>query len=219
MDMNIILLGPPGAGKGTQANILIKKFKIPQISTGDILRRAVKDQTPMGIKAKAYMDSGALVPDEVVVGIVGERLTQADCAAGFILDGFPRTVAQADALKQMLVSHGKSIEHVVSIEVDRDELMQRVTGRRTCKGCGRGYHSVFDPPKSAGKCDECGNELYQRDDDSETTMAKRLSVYDEQTSPLVTYYDNEGLLRRVQGMGTIDEIQSAIMGVLERGCR
>ena len=217
--MNIILLGPPGAGKGTQANILIKKFKIPQISTGDILRRAVKDQTPMGVKAKAFMDSGALVPDEVVVGIVGERLTQADCAVGFILDGFPRTVAQADALKNMLVVSGKSIEHVVSIEVNRDELLQRVTGRRTCKGCGRGYHIIFDPPKSAGKCDECGNELYQRDDDSEATMAKRLSVYDEQTAPLVTYYGNENLLRRIQGTGSIDEIQSAILSVLEGDCR
>ncbi|RII25868.1 MAG: adenylate kinase [Geobacter sp.] len=217
--MNIILLGPPGAGKGTQANILIKKFGIPQISTGDILRRAVKDQTPMGVKAKAFMDSGALVPDEVVVGIVGERLVQADCAAGFILDGFPRTVAQADALKSMLISNGKSIEHVLSIEVNRDELLQRITGRRTCRGCGRGYHIVFDPPKSAGKCDECGNELYQRDDDSEATMAKRLSVYDEQTAPLVSYYGNENLLRRIPGMGSIDEIQSAILGVLEGGCR
>lgn len=217
--MNIILLGPPGAGKGTQANILIKKFGIPQISTGDILRRAVKDQTPMGVKAKAFMDSGALVPDEVVVGIVGERLVQADCAAGFILDGFPRTVAQADALKSMLVSNGKSIEHVVSIEVNRDELLQRITGRRTCRGCGRGYHILFDPPRSTGKCDECGNELYQRDDDSEATMAKRLSVYDEQTAPLVSYYDNENLLRRIPGMGSIDEIQSAILGVLEGGRR
>ena len=217
--MNIILLGPPGAGKGTQANILIKKFKIPQISTGDILRRAVKDQTPMGVKAKAFVDSGALVPDEVVVGIVGERLTHADCAAGFILDGFPRTVAQADALKNMLVTSGKSIEHVVSIEVNRDELLQRVTGRRTCKGCGRGYHIIFDPPKSAGKCDECGNELYQRDDDSEATMAKRLSVYDEQTAPLVSYYGSENLLRRIQGTGSIDEIQSAILGVLEGDSR
>lgn len=173
----------------------------------------------MGVKAKAFMDSGALVPDEVVVGIVGERLVQADCAAGFILDGFPRTVAQADALKSMLISNGKSIEHVLSIEVNRDELLQRITGRRTCRGCGRGYHIVFDPPKSAGKCDECGNELYQRDDDSEATMAKRLSVYDEQTAPLVSYYGNENLLRRIPGMGSIDEIQSAILGVLEGGCR
>lgn len=215
--MNIILLGPPGAGKGTQAKILTKKFGIPQISTGDILRGAVKDQTPMGIKAKGFMDSGALVPDEVVVGIVEERLAQADCVNGFILDGFPRTVAQADALKNMLISHGKSIEHVISVEVNKEELLQRITGRRTCRGCGRGYHLVFDPPKVAGKCDECDNELYQRDDDSEGTMRKRLDVYEVQTAPLVAYYGSEFLLRRVQGTGSIDGIQQAILKILDGG--
>jgi adenylate kinase len=213
--MNIILLGPPGAGKGTQAKILSKKFKIPQISTGDILRGAVKDQTPMGIKAKGFMDAGALVPDGVVVGIVEERLAKEDCIDGFILDGFPRTVAQADALKDMLVSHGKAIEHVVSVEVDREELLQRITGRRTCRGCGRGFHIVFDPPRLVGKCDECGDELYQRDDDSEETMRKRLNVYDEQTAPLIAYYNNESLLRSIQGTGSIDEIQQALLRILE----
>lgn len=213
--MNIILLGPPGAGKGTQAKILSKKFKIPQISTGDILRSAVKDQTPMGIKAKGFMDAGALVPDGVVVGIVEERLAKEDCIDGFILDGFPRTVAQADALKDMLVSHGKAIEHVVSVEVDKEELLQRITGRRTCRGCGRGFHIIFDPPSLVGKCDECGDELYQRDDDSEETMRKRLNVYDEQTAPLIAYYSNESLLRSIQGTGSIDEIQQALLRILE----
>lgn len=213
--MNIILLGPPGAGKGTQAKILAKKFNIPQISTGDILRGAVKDQTPMGIKAKGFMDAGALVPDGVVVGIVEERLAKEDCSSGFILDGFPRTVAQADALKEMLVSHGKVIEHVVSVEVDKEELLQRITGRRTCRGCGKGFHTVFDPPKIAGKCDECGDELYQRDDDSEETMRKRLDVYDAQTAPLIAYYTNESLLRGIQGTGSIESIQQSLLKVLE----
>ncbi|GFE59210.1 adenylate kinase [Geobacter sp. AOG1] len=213
--MNIILLGPPGAGKGTQAKILAKKFKIPQISTGDILRGAVKDQTPMGIKAKGFMDAGALVPDSVVVGIVEERLAKEDCFDGFILDGFPRTVAQADALKEMLVSHGKAVEHVISVDVNKEELLQRITGRRTCKGCGRGYHTVFDPPRVDDKCDECGDGLYQRDDDSEETMRKRLDVYEEQTAPLVTYYSNESLLRSIRGTGSIEEIQQAILRILE----
>lgn len=215
--MNLILLGPPGAGKGTQAKILTKRFAIPQISTGDILRGAVKEQTAMGLKAKSYMDSGALVPDEVVVGIVRERIAQPDCINGFILDGFPRTVAQADALKQMLAGLGKSIEHVLSIEVDKEELLGRITGRRTCRSCGRGYHIVFDPPKEAGKCDECGGELYQRDDDREETMRNRLAVYDEQTAPLIAYYAQESLLRSIKGIGSIEEIQHSILNVVE-GC-
>jgi adenylate kinase len=215
--MNLILLGPPGAGKGTQAKILTKRFGIPQISTGDILRGAVKEQTAMGLKAKGYMDSGALVPDEVVVGIVRERIAQPDCINGFILDGFPRTVAQADALKQMLAGLGKSIEHVLSIEVDKEELLGRITGRRTCRSCGRGYHIVFDPPKEAGKCDECGGELYQRDDDREETMRNRLAVYDEQTAPLIAYYAQESLLRSIKGIGSIEEIQHSILNVVE-GC-
>jgi len=215
--MNIILLGPPGAGKGTQAKILTKKYMIPQISTGDILRAAVKDQTPMGIKAKAFMDNGALVPDEVVVGIVEERLAKADCAGGFILDGFPRTVAQADALKKMLVDHGRAIEHVISVDVDKEELLQRITGRRTCRGCGRGYHVTFDPPTASSVCDECGGELYQRDDDREETIRTRLAVYEQQTSPLITYYANESLLRSISGTGSIEDIQQAIITILEGG--
>jgi adenylate kinase len=215
--LNLILLGPPGAGKGTQAKILIKRYGIPQISTGDILRAAIKDQTPMGLKAKSFMDSGALVSDEVVVGIVEERLTKADCDKGFILDGFPRTVVQADALGEMLAKLGKTLDYVVSIEVDKGELLDRITGRRTCRGCGKGYHVQFDPPMVAGKCDECGGELYQRDDDSEDTMRNRLDVYEKQTAPLINYYDRKSLLRTVRGTGPIEEIQHKLLTILEGG--
>lgn len=213
--MNLILLGPPGAGKGTQAKILIKRYGIPQISTGDILRAAVKEQTPMGIRAKEFMDRGALVSDEVVVGIVEERLAKPDCGKGFILDGFPRTVKQADALSGMLGALGKTINHVISINVDKEELLERITGRRTCRNCGKGFHVRFDPPKVNGKCDECGGELYQRDDDSEGTMRNRLDVYEEQTAPLIAYYAKESLLRGISGIGSIDEIQTRLLSILE----
>jgi len=213
--MNLILLGPPGAGKGTQAKILIKKYGIPQISTGDILRAAVKEKTPMGVKAKTYMDSGVLVPDDVVVGIVAERLAKQDCAKGYILDGFPRTVAQADALTAMLRNNGTGIDHVVAITVDNEELLKRITGRRTCKGCGAGYHLLYDPPNQAGVCNECAGELYQRDDDREDTMRRRLEVYEEQTSPLIAYYAERKLLRTIDGMGDIEEIQQKLIGIIE----
>ena len=213
--MNLILLGPPGAGKGTQAKILIKKYGIPQISTGDILRSAVKEQTPMGVKAKGFMDSGALVPDEVVVGIVEERIGKPDCAEGYILDGFPRTVAQADSLTVMLRNKGAGVDHVIAITVDNEELLKRITGRRTCKGCGAGYHVLYDPPKQADVCNECGGELYQRDDDREETMRRRLEVYEEQTSPLIAYYTDRNLLRTVDGMGDIDDIQRKLIGLIE----
>lgn len=215
--MNIILLGPPGAGKGTQAKILAKSFQIPQISTGDILRGAVKERSPMGIKAREYMDAGALVPDEVVVGIVRERLAKPDCSTGFILDGFPRTVPQADALKVTLEGMARNIEHVISIVVDNEELLARITGRRTCRSCGRGFHTRFDPPKKAGVCDECGGELYQRDDDSDATMRNRLEVYDRQTAPLIEYYADESLLRTVNGTGSITDIQNSIVAVIKGG--
>ena len=214
--MNLVLLGPPGAGKGTQAKMLIQKYGIPQISTGDILRAAVKDQTPMGVKAKIFMDSGALVPDEVVIGIVEERLSKADCLNGFILDGFPRTVAQADALKKTLASLGRKIDHVLSIEVPRDDLLVRLSGRRTCRACGRGYHIVYDAPSNGKSC-ECGGELYQRDDDLEETIRRRLDVYEAQTAPLINYYGSESLLRTVNGVGTFDEIRSRIATFLG-GC-
>jgi len=213
--MKLILLGPPGAGKGTQAKMLTDRFGIPQISTGDILRAAVKEGTPMGVKAKAFMDAGGLVPDEVVVGIVRERLQKDDCAAGFILDGFPRTVAQADALKETLSGLGKELDAVISLEVDIEALVERLTGRRTCKECGRGYHVKFDPPKSAGLCDVCGGTLFQRDDDREETIRKRLEVYHEQTSPLAAYYRNDSLLTAIDGMREIDTVQRQILSALQ----
>lgn len=212
--MRLILLGPPGAGKGTQAKTITDDYGIPQISTGDILRAAVREGTAMGVRARAYMDSGALVPDEVVIGIVRERLEQPDCTAGFILDGFPRTVGQADALDASLAAMNYDLQVVVSLEVDEDSLVERLTGRRTCRSCGRGYHVSNDPPQQAGLCDQCGGELFQRDDDREETIRHRLSVYREQTSPLIDYYGRRGLLRSIDGMADIAEVRSAIRGIL-----
>lgn len=214
--MNLIFLGPPGAGKGTQASLLVRQYGVPQISTGDILRSAVANQTAMGVRAKSYMDAGALVPDEVVVGIVSERLAADDCRAGFILDGFPRTVAQADALSVMLERAGRSVEHVVSFEVDYAVLLDRLTGRRMCRGCGRGFHVVYDRPLAAGRCDSCGGELYQRDDDQEETIRRRLEVYDEQTVPLKMYYERASLLRKVDALGSIESVYQSIQNVLAR---
>lgn len=213
--MNLILLGPPGVGKGTQAKLLIDRFGIPQISTGDILRAAVKELTPMGAKAKGYMDSGALVPDEVVIGIVEERLAQADCQKGFILDGFPRTVPQADALGQVLSGMGKSIDHVVSLSVDKAELLKRLTGRRACANCGAGYHVDFAPSKVAGVCDACSGQLVQREDDKEETILNRLAVYEAQTAPLIAYYQAAGLLRSVDGLGTVERVQEDILAAVQ----
>lgn len=213
--MNLILLGPPGVGKGTQAKLLIDRFGIPQISTGDILRAAVKELTPMGIKAKGFMDSGALVPDEVVIGIVEERLAQPDCQKGFILDGFPRTVPQADALGQVLAGMNKNIDHVVSLSVDKGELLKRLTGRRACSKCGAGYHVDFAPPAAAGICDACGGELFQREDDKEETILNRLAVYEAQTAPLISYYRGAGLVRSVDGLGSVEGIQSEIVAILQ----
>jgi adenylate kinase len=212
---NLILLGPPGVGKGTQAKLLIERFGIPQISTGDILRAAVKELTPMGVKAKGFMDSGALVPDAVVIGIVEERLAQSDCEKGFILDGFPRTVAQADALSQVLDGMGRAVDHVISLSVEKAELLKRLTGRRACPKCGAVYHIEFAPPKSADRCDACSGELIQREDDKEATILHRLAVYDEQTAPLIAYYSSKGLLRSVDGLGTVEGIQSAILSCIE----
>lgn len=213
--MNLILMGPPGAGKGTQAKLLTKKYAIPQISTGDILRSAVAEKTPMGVRAKEYMDSGSLVPDEVVVGIVEERLGKQDCGGGFILDGFPRTVPQANALAIMLQKSSRVIEHVISIEVDHGQLLERITGRRTCRVCGAGYHVLNDPPRKAGICNECGGELYQREDDCEDTMRRRLEVYTEQTAPLIEYYQSLSLLRPISGVGSIDEIQARLDAIVD----
>ena len=213
--MKLILLGPPGAGKGTQAKMLTEEFTIPQISTGDILRAAVKDGTAMGLKAKEYMNAGGLVPDEVVVGIVRERLQEDDCNNGFILDGFPRTVAQADELQASLQAMGKELDRVISLAVDAEALVERLTGRRTCKECGRGYHVKFDPSREADVCDACGGALIQRDDDQEETIRKRLQVYADQTSPLISYYRETGVLLELDGMQPISQVQEKMLSLLQ----
>lgn len=212
--MNIILLGPPGAGKGTQAKRLIDAYGIPQISTGDMLRAALKEGTPLGLEAKKYMDQGALVPDSVVIGLVKERILKNDCAKGYMLDGFPRNVSQAEALDKMLGDLSQKIDHVVCVEVPNEELIGRLTGRRTCRSCGAGYHIMFDPPKKEGVCDKCNGELYQRDDDNVATVTSRLRVYDEQTKPLIAYYEKQGKLRRIDGVGEMADIFARIKAVL-----
>jgi adenylate kinase len=212
--MNIILLGPPGAGKGTQAKMLVEKYQIPQISTGDILRAAVKEGSPLGKEAKACMDKGELVPDSVVIGIVEGRIQQPDCAKGYMLDGFPRTVPQAEALDGMLKNLSSQIDHVVSIEVANEELVGRLTGRRTCRDCGAGFHVMFDPPEKEGVCDKCGGELYQRDDDNVETVTSRLEVYESQTLPLIDYYTAQGKIRPIDGVGEIKEIFGRVTQVL-----
>ncbi len=213
--MRIVLLGAPGAGKGTQAKKLIEKYGIPQISTGDILRKAVADGTPLGKEAKSYMDKGELVPDSVVIGLVKERLQQDDCKKGFILDGFPRNTSQAETLDQVLDEMGMPLQVALSVDVDFDVLMKRLTGRRTCKSCGQMYNIYFSPPQKEGVCDKCGGELYQRDDDKEETIKKRLEVYEAQTAPLIDYYEKKGILKRVNGVGNIDEIFANICAILD----
>lgn len=212
--MNIILLGPPGAGKGTQAKRLVEKLHIPQISTGDMLREALKEGTPLGLEAKKYMDSGGLVPDSVVIGLVKERLQKPDAKAGFMLDGFPRTVAQAQELDRIIGEMDRQIDHVISVEVPGSELLGRLTGRRTCRACGAMYHVMFKPPVKEGVCESCGGELYQRSDDNEATVKSRLQTYEAQTKPLVDYYEKQGKLRRVDGMGTMDEVLQRVEKVL-----
>lgn len=212
--MNIILMGLPGAGKGTQAEKIVDEFHIPHISTGDAFRAAVKEETPLGLQAKSYMDKGHLVPDDVVIGIVRERLGKDDCKNGFLLDGFPRTVPQAEALDSILEGMGRSIDHVIEIEVPREILMERLTGRRICKNCGATYHVVFNPPKVEGVCDKCGGELYQREDDNEKTVATRLDVNIEQSAPLLQYYGEKGLLRKINGQQEINKVFEDVVQVL-----
>ncbi|MCD6430137.1 MAG: adenylate kinase [Deltaproteobacteria bacterium] len=211
--MNLILLGPPGAGKGTQAKKMIGALQIPQISTGDILRAAVKEGTEMGLEAKKYMDAGKLVPDSVVIGIIDDRLKEEDCVKGFILDGFPRTVEQAASLGEMLEKGGRSIDHVVSIDVPDADLMARLTGRWMCT-CGASFHKLFNPSKVDGICDLCGAKLYQRDDDKEAAIKVRLENYHNQTAPLIDFYSSKDLLRSIPGTGSPDDIYAAIMAVV-----
>lgn len=212
--MNIILIGPPGAGKGTQAKRMIDRLGVPQISTGDMFRAAVKEGSPMGKKAKEYMDKGALVPDDVVIGVVRERFQKPDAKKGFVLDGFPRTLEQAKALDGLLKDMGTKLDHVVVIEVPDDFLVERLTGRRTCKGCGYMHHVKFDAPKVEGVCDKCSGELYLRDDDKEATIRDRLTTYHGQTSPLIEYYGKASIVRKVDGTRSMEDVQNAITKAL-----
>ena len=208
--MRVIFLGPPGAGKGTQARELARAEGVPQIATGEMLREAVAAGTPLGREAKRVMESGALVPDDVMIGLIAERLRQPDAARGFILDGFPRTIAQAEALDRLLKDLGQSLDVVVYFDVSPPELLRRLTGRRLCRQCQTAYHVVSAPPRRPGICDRCGGELYQRDDDSEATVRHRLDVYARQTAPLLDYYRGRGLLTTVNGEGSVEAIGATI---------
>lgn len=214
--MKLLIMGPPGAGKGTQAEMLVKELGITHISTGDMFRAAIKEGTEMGKKAKEYMDRGELVPDEVVVGMVKDRLQKPDCQNGFLLDGFPRTLAQAEALDETLRSMGIQLDGVINITVPRDKLMARLTGRRVCKSCGATYHILFNPPQEEGKCNACGGELYQRSDDNEEAVANRLDVYEAQTRPLIDYYTKKGLLININGDQEIKKVFADIIASLKK---
>lgn len=212
--MRVILMGPPGAGKGTQAERLVEKYNIPHISTGDMFRKAIKDGTELGLKAKSFMDQGKLVPDEVTIGIVKERLEESDCKEGFLLDGFPRTVKQADALNDILKDLNMSLDAAINIKVLRDALIERLTGRRVCKSCGATYHVIFNPSDKGNQCQKCGADLYQRDDDTIETVGKRLDVYVENTAPLIDYYEKHGLLKNIDGAQSVDKVLEDICSVL-----
>lgn len=212
--MRTILLGPPGAGKGTQADTIVKEFSIPHISTGDIFRKNIKENTVLGKKAKAYMDQGLLVPDELTVELVKDRLLNDDCINGFLLDGFPRTIFQADALEEALTSMDQNLDYVVNIIVKKELLVERAVGRRVCKDCGQTYHMTFNKPKKEGICDNCGGELLQRKDDTEETVSKRINVYQEQTEPLIEYYTKKGIIVNIDGEKPIAEVSKDIVAKL-----
>jgi adenylate kinase len=212
--LRIVLLGPPGAGKGTQAKLLQGEFNACQVSTGDILRKAVAEQSPVGKEAAEYINRGVLVPDSVIVKLVAERLNDNDCRKSFILDGFPRTIPQAQSLEEILKKMDLTLHHVLLMQVPPELIVERLAGRRTCKGCGAPYHRSFDPPKQEGVCDRCGGELRQRDDDREETVRARLDVYDAQTAPLVDYYRQRGILREIDGVGKVEDIQKRVIKAL-----
>jgi adenylate kinase len=214
--LNIVLMGLPGAGKGTQAERIKETYHIPHISTGDMFREAVKNETALGQEAKRYMDRGDLVPDEITVGIVRERLSQDDCTQGFLLDGFPRTVAQAENLDETLADLSRELDIVLYIHVSRDELMKRLTGRRICQDCGATYHVTFHPPENEGVCDKCGGPLYQRSDDREETVGNRLDVNMKQTQPLLDYYASKKRLVKINGEQSIDQVFADIDANLRR---
>ena len=213
--MNIILMGLPGAGKGTQASEIVKKFPIPHISTGDMFRKAIKDETDLGKEAKSYMDRGELVPDEVTVGIVKERISEDDAKKGFLLDGFPRTIEQAEALNNIMSELDRNIDAVINIEVPEEELMNRLTGRRICEKCGTTYHLVFNPPKVDGICDIDGGKLYQREDDNPETVSNRLSVNVKQSKPILEYYNEKGVLKNIDGSKDIEEVTNDVIDILD----
>lgn len=214
--MNIILMGLPGAGKGTQASEIVKKFPIPHISTGDMFRKAIKDETDLGKEAKSYMDRGELVPDEVTVGIVKERISEDDAKKGFLLDGFPRTIDQAEALNSIMAELDRNIDAVINIEVPEEELMNRLTCRRICENCGTTYHLVFNPPKVEGICDLDGGKLYQREDDNPETVSNRLKVNVKQSKPILEYYDNKGVLKNIDGSKDIEEVTTDVIDILDQ---
>ncbi len=213
--LRVVFFGPPGAGKGTQARLLEQKFGACQVSTGEILRRAAREQSALGKQAADYLDRGDLVPDQVMVKLVAERLREPDCRSGFILDGFPRTLAQADELEQMLDGTGLALESALCLQASNDVIIKRLSGRRTCKQCGGLHHLVFNPPARPGICDRCGGELYQREDDREEMIAARLRVYENQTAPLKEYYSKRGLLKEIDGVGSVEEVGKRVLKAVE----
>jgi adenylate kinase len=217
--VRIVLLGPPGAGKGTQARALGALWNIPQVASGDLLRAAVREKSELGREAARYMDRGQLVPDELVLKLIAERLARPDAKKGFILDGFPRNVSQAETLAKMLEQTGSKLDKVVAVMVPDEEIVKRISGRRTCKNCAAMYHVTFEPPKKPGVCDTCGGELYQREDDAEETVRERLKVYSEATRPLLDHYGRLGILAKVDGVGRPDEIEKRILNALQAKAR